>query len=81
MAADHEITLPPDVVLDAGQNYGTPEYVSAATGIVPTADLPHPFTPPIAEYLPTAIGDNNGGGGGGVCEDERPDTGMLYPRG
>jgi len=81
MAADHEITLPPDVVLDPGQNYGTPEYVPAATEIVMTADLQHPFTPPIAEYFPNAIGDNNGGGGGGSCEDTRPDTGMLYPRG
>lgn len=23
----------------------------------------------------------DGGGGGNVCEDDRPETGMLYPRG
>ena len=27
------------------------------------------------------VGIGIGGGGGEVCEDDRPETGMLYPRG
>ena len=30
---------------------------------------------------PVCTGNSGGGGSGGSCEDPRPDTGMLYPRG
>ena len=39
-------------------------------------------TKDIRVYLSTVCPQSGGGGGSdGPCEDDRPDTGMLYPRG
>lgn len=33
------------------------------------------------QYIPDVSTCGSGGGSDGPCEDDRPDTGMLYPRG
>ena len=33
------------------------------------------------QYIPDPFTCGSGGGSDGPCEDDRPDTGMLYPRG
>lgn len=83
MAADHEITLPADTVLRPFSVVtAEPDLVF---GFVPSEQPEErtlrPFSPVIGTPYVDAIGGDNGGGGGGVCEDDRPDTGMLYPRG
>lgn len=83
MAADHEITLPADTVLRPFSPV-TPEpdlVFEFAPSDVPEERTLRPFSSVISYPMTDIIGSDNGGGGGGVCEDDRPDTGMLYPRG
>jgi len=81
MAADHEITLPADVVLRPISPV-IPEAIPPGDNFsLPAEVVLRPFSQVIAIPFSEWIGSDNGGGGGGVCEDERPDTGMLYPRG
>jgi len=84
MAADHEITLPADTVLRPF----SPVTSEPISGVIeaPLSDIGEeitlrPFSPVISYPMTDIIGSDNGGGGGGSCEDTRPDTGMLYPRG
>ena len=83
MAADHEITLPADTVLRPFSPVNAEPMLEI--GFPPSAQPAEvtlrPFSAVISYPYTDAIGGDNGGGGGGVCEDERPDTGMLYPRG
>ncbi len=83
MAVDHEITLPADKALRPFS------FVTAEPGLtiewapsdVPEERTLRPFSPVIGFPMTDVIGSDNGGSGGGTCEDDRPDTGMLYPRG
>ena len=63
-----------DVIPDAGAP-GTPSVVFP-DGFYLTIYGSMPYLPD-----PSICGSGGGGGGGGPCEDDRPDTGMLYPRG